>query len=78
MLKGNLQLLSPRVDGELAAAHLAPALDAVKAIEEIVGRMNRIMRLELTEQSATLPEMLDLRKSAAAPPAPGADISLTA
>src|SRR5438876_9864853 len=78
VLKGNLQLLSPRVDGAPAAAHLAPALDAVKAIEEIDGRMNRIMRLELTEQSATLPEMLDLRKSAAAPPAPGADISLTA
>jgi PAS domain S-box-containing protein len=77
VLKGNLQLLSPRVDGELVAAHLTPALDAAKAIEEIVGRMNRIMRLELAEQCASLPEMLDLRKSAAAPSAPGPDASLT-
>ena len=71
VLKGNLQLLSPRVDGGLAAAHLAPALAAAKAIEEIVGRMSQIMRLELTEASGTLPEMLDLRKSASAPPVPG-------
>src|SRR5213593_2149251 len=70
VLKGNLQLLTPRVDGGLAAAHLAPALAAAKAIEEIVGRMSQIMRLELTEQSETLPEMLDLRRSASAPPAP--------
>jgi signal transduction histidine kinase len=77
VLKGNLQLLAPRVDGELAAAHLVPALDAAKAIEEIVRRMNAIMRLELAEPSATLPEMLDLRKCSAAPSASGADASIT-
>jgi PAS domain S-box-containing protein len=73
VLKGNLQLLSARVDGKLAAAHLAPALAAAKAIEEIVGRMNQIMRLERAEQSESLPEMLDLKKSAAEARAPRAD-----
>jgi PAS domain S-box-containing protein len=77
VLKGNLQLLSPRVDGEVAAAHLAPAIEAAKAIEEIVGRMNRITRLDLTDQSATLPEMLDLNKSVSTPPSPGSGAPLT-
>src|SRR6266446_2426070 len=70
VLKGHLQLLSPRVGGDLAAAHLAPALAAAKAIEEIVGRMNQIIRVELAEPSGRLPEMLDLRKSASVPDAP--------
>src|SRR5213083_2327259 len=56
---------------ETAALRSVAALaNAAKAVEEIVGRMSQIMRLELTEQSETLPEMLDLRRSASAPPAP--------
>ena len=78
VLKGHLQLLSPRVGGDLAAAHLAPALAAAKAIEEIVGRMNQIIRVELAEPSGRLPEMLDLRKSASVPDAPRTDAPLTA
>jgi PAS domain S-box-containing protein len=78
VLTGNLQLLSPRVGSDLAAAHLAPALAAAKAIEEIVGRMNQIIRVELAEPSGRLPEMLDLRKSASVPDAPRADAPLTA
>ena len=78
VLKGHLQLLSPRVGGDLAAAHLAPALAAAKAIEEIVGRMTQIIRVELAEPSGRLPEMLDLRKSASVPDAPRTDAPLTA
>ena len=71
-------MLSPRVGSDLAVAYLAPALAAAKAIEEIVGRMNQIIRVELAEPSGRLPEMLDLRKSASVPDAPRTDAPLTA
>lgn len=67
VVRGNLKLLERSVDRDLAAARIAPALEAVKTIEVIVEKMSHVIRLERAEQSPTLPEMLALRKSAIAP-----------
>src|SRR5713101_1210530 len=49
-------------DAELTA-RLERTLESVWRIRDIVARMQRIMRLELVDQSPELPEMLDLTKS---------------
>ncbi len=59
-----LQLLvRERHDDAELTARLHQTLKSIWRIRDIVARMQRITRLELTDQSPELPEMLDLTKS---------------
>jgi PAS domain S-box-containing protein len=73
VIKGNLHLLARSIGRDLVAARVAPAMEAVKTLEAIVEKMNHVIRLERAQQSSTLPEMLDLQKSASIPDPPRAD-----
>ncbi len=60
----DLDLLSQQVTSNpLALGRIGRAREAVRRVEEIVGRMTRITRLEVMTQPADLPEILDLFKS---------------
>jgi len=60
-----LQLLAmEQPDGSESRRRLEVALESAKRIRLIVARMQRIMKLEVADQSADLPERLDLLKSA--------------
>lgn len=65
IIMGNVEIIAQHVDPG-ATARIRPTLDAVERIRLIVQRMTRITNLELYEQSPSLPEMLDLRKSSPA------------
>jgi PAS domain S-box-containing protein len=73
VIKGNLHLLARSIGRDLVAARVAPAMEAVKTLEAIVEKMNHVIRLERAQQSSTLPEMLDLQKSASIPDPPRGD-----
>lgn len=67
VIMGRVQLLDR--DHEVVQRHrrsMAEILDAVLRVEEITARMRRITRIEMTQESGSLPTMLDLRKSSAA------------
>lgn len=60
----DLDLLGHQVpSNSLALARIERAREAAKRVEEIVGRMTRITRLEVMPQPPDLPELLDLFKS---------------
>ena len=60
-----LELLArEQPDGSESRRRLTVALDSAERIRLIVARMQRIMKLEVADQSADLPERLDLLKSA--------------
>jgi PAS domain S-box-containing protein len=59
---GELQLLAREV-GARWASRIAPMLEALERIREVVVRMNQITRLVPAERQRHLPEMLDLGKS---------------
>jgi nitrogen-specific signal transduction histidine kinase len=67
---GHAQLLADEVDGKKAQRRIEEILEAISRIEEIVARMRRVTRIELTHEAPYLPEMLDLDKSSE--PAPQA------
>lgn len=65
IIMGNVEIIAQHVD-PVATARIRPTLDAVERIRLIVQRMTRITDLKLYEQSPSLPEMLDLRRSSPA------------
>ena len=63
---GSLQLLLVRGEVSEETAHsLERVIRAAVQIRDTVRNMSRITRLELSRQSPTLPDVLDLRKSSA-------------
>ena len=64
---GHAQLLAVKVDAQ-GHEHIDEIPEALSRIQEIVTRMSRVTRIELTEKGLNLPEMLDLSKSTAARP----------
>jgi PAS domain S-box-containing protein len=59
-------LLEERKSDARIAERIKQALESVWRIRDIVDRMQHVTRLDLSEQSPTLPEQLDLRSSAGA------------
>jgi PAS domain S-box-containing protein len=59
---GHAQLLADKVDAK-GHAHIDEILEALSRIQEILTRMSRVSRIELSEKALNLPEMLDLSKS---------------
>jgi PAS domain S-box-containing protein len=64
IIMGNVEIIAAHVDKD-GTARIRPVLDAIYRIREIVARMTRITDLRLYEQSPSLPEMLDIRRSSA-------------
>jgi PAS domain S-box-containing protein len=64
IIMGNVEIIAHHID-ESATDRIRPTLDAVERIRLIVQRMTRITNLKLSQQSPSLPEMLDLRSSSA-------------
>src|SRR4030095_11267061 len=62
VIVGYVQLLADEVDAT-GRARIDEMLKAVSRIQEIVCRMTRVKRVELTEEALFLPEMLDLSRS---------------
>jgi PAS domain S-box-containing protein len=62
VVMGYVQLLGDEVDAT-ARGRIDEMLKAVSRIQEIVVRMKRVTRVELTEAGLYLPEMLDLTRS---------------
>jgi signal transduction histidine kinase len=63
---GSLQLLLVRGQVSEETAHsLERVIRAAEQIRDTVRNLSRITRLELSRQSPSLPEVLDLRKSSA-------------
>lgn len=67
VVEGYLQLLGQQAHDEATRHQIAEALHAAARIHEIVQRMNRITRLELSAPMAHVPAMLDLWKSSTTP-----------
>jgi PAS domain S-box-containing protein len=62
VIVGYVQLLADEVDAT-GRGRIDEMLKAVSRIQEIVTRMKRVKRVELTEKVLYLPEMLDLSRS---------------
>ena len=61
---GQAELLADEVDAK-GRGRIDEILKAVSRIQETVTRMERVTRIELTEEALYLPEMLDLSRSSA-------------
>ena len=61
---GQAELLADEVDAK-GRGRIDEILKAVSRIQETVTRMERVTRIELTEEAQYLPEMLDLSRSSA-------------
>ena len=59
---GHAELLADKV-GTQARGQIDEILEALSRIQEIVVRMERVTRIELSEEAPYLPEMLDLIRS---------------
>jgi len=66
-LMGHAQLLANETDAK-SRGRVDEMLKAVSRIQEIVTRMKRVTRIELTDDPLYLPEMLDLSRSSEAGP----------
>ena len=62
VIMGHVQLLADKVDAH-GREQIDEILEALSRIQEIVMRMKRVTRIELTEAVPYLPEMLDLGRS---------------
>src|SRR5207253_5057465 len=62
VIMGYTQLLADRVDAR-GRGQIAEILKALSRIQEVVVRMKRVTRIELTEEAPYLREMLDLIRS---------------
>jgi len=62
VIMGYAQLLAGKVDAQ-GQGQIDEILEALSRIQEIVTRMKRVTRIDLTEAAPYLPEMLDLNKS---------------
>lgn len=63
VIHGHLHLLAEKLVTPGMRRHIDAPIRAVERIHEIVGRMRRITRLSLADESPALPDMLDLKKS---------------
>ena len=68
IIMGNVEIISQQVDPAVSD-RIRPTLDAIERIRVIVHRMTTITNLEFSQQSPSLPEMLDLRRSSTTPEA---------
>jgi nitrogen-specific signal transduction histidine kinase len=68
IIMGNVEIISQQVDPAVSD-RIRPTLDAIERIRLIVHRMTTITNLEFSQQSPSLPEMLDLRRSSTTPEA---------
>ena len=59
---GQAQMLDETLDAQ-ERARVEGILDTTRRIEDIIARMKRVSRLELTHSTPHVPEMLDLEKS---------------
>jgi PAS domain S-box-containing protein len=59
---GHIQLLAGKVDAK-GRGRIDQILDDLSQIQEIVARMNRVTRIQLTDDAPYLPGMLDLSRS---------------
>jgi PAS domain S-box-containing protein len=62
VIMGYTQLLADKVDAQ-GRGQILEILGALSRIQEVVMRMKRVTRIELTEEVPYLPEMLDLIRS---------------
>jgi PAS domain S-box-containing protein len=62
VIMGYAHLLVDKVDAQ-GRGHIDEILEALSRIQEIVIRMKRVTRIELTKEAPYLPEMLDLSRS---------------
>jgi signal transduction histidine kinase len=62
VIMGYAQLLADQVDAQ-GRGQIDEILEALSRIQEIVMRIKRVTRIELTEAVPYLPEMLDLGRS---------------
>jgi PAS domain S-box-containing protein len=62
VIMGYAQLLADKVDAQ-GQGQIEEILEALSRIQEIVARMKRVTRIDLTEPAPYLPEMLDLNGS---------------
>jgi PAS domain S-box-containing protein len=62
VVMGYAQLLADKVDAH-GRGQIDEILEALSRIQEIVRRMKRVTRIELSEEAPHLPEMLDLKRS---------------
>ena len=62
VIMGYAQLLTDKVDAQ-GQGQIDEILEALSRIQEIVARMKRVTRIDLTEPAPYLPEMLDLNGS---------------
>jgi two-component system, chemotaxis family, CheB/CheR fusion protein len=62
VIMGYAQLLADKVDAH-GRGQIDEILEALSRIQEIVMRMKRVTRIELTEGAPHLPQMLDLMRS---------------
>ena len=62
VIMGYTQLLADKVDAQ-GRGQIDEILKALSRIQEVVVRMKRVTRIELTEEAPYLPEMLDLIRS---------------
>jgi PAS domain S-box-containing protein len=62
VIMGYAQLLADKVDAQ-GQGQIDEILEALSRIQEIVARMKRVTRIDLTEPAPYLPEMLDLNGS---------------
>ena len=62
VVTGYAQLLANEMDAK-SRGRIDEMLKAVSRIQEIVTRMKRVTRIELTDDALCLPEMLDLNRS---------------
>ncbi len=62
VIMGYTQLLADKVDAQ-GRGQIDEILKALSRIQEVIVRMKRVTRIELTEEASYLPEMLDLIRS---------------
>jgi PAS domain S-box-containing protein len=62
VVMGHVQLLADEVDAG-GRNRIDEILEAISRIEDILGRMKRVTRIELTGEALYVPEMLDLGRS---------------
>jgi len=65
VIMGYAQLLADKVDAQ-GQGQIDEILEALSRIQEIVARMKRVTRIDLTDPAPYLPEMLDLNGSSEA------------
>ena len=62
VIMGYARLLADQVDAH-GRGQIDEILEALSRIQAIVAQMQRVTRIELTEEAPHLPEMLDLKQS---------------